>query len=184
MAKSEVKIAGFGGQGVVLAGSIVGRAAAIYDGKYATLTRSFGPEARGGACSSQVIISDAKIAYPYVINPDVLVVMSQEAYERYASELKPDGTLIIERDLVKLPDNANMQACGIPATRIAEELGRKIVLNIVMLGFLTAVTGLINPDAMRDAIMDSVPKGTEELNTLAFNKGYAYGKEKVKISPA
>lgn len=182
MEKTEIKIAGFGGQGVVLAGSIVGRAAAIYDGKYATMTRSFGPEARGGACGSQVIISDVKISYPYVINPDVLVVMSQEACDRFVLELKPEGILVIERDLVELPKHAKAGAHGIPATRFAEELGRKIVLNMVMLGFLTAVTGMVNPDAMRKAIRDSVPKGTEDLNTRAFNKGYNYGKKELESS--
>jgi len=180
MAKTEIKIAGFGGQGVVLAGSIVGRAATIYDGKCATMTRSFGPEARGGACGSQVIISDVKIGYPYVINPDVLVIMSEEAYEKYASELKPNGILVIENDLVHHNKDAKVKAYGIPATRFAEELGRKIVLNIVILGFLTAVTNMINPDAMRKAIRDSVPKGTEDLNILAFNKGYSYGSSEIE----
>jgi 2-oxoglutarate ferredoxin oxidoreductase subunit gamma len=177
MSKSEVKIAGFGGQGVVLSGSIVGKAAAIHDGKHATMTRSFGPEARGGACSAQIIIDNDKIAYPYVIAPDVLVLMSQEAYERYAKEVKPGGLLLIEQDLVKLSPEDNEKAFGIPATRLAEELGRKIVLNMVMLGFLTSISGIISPDAMRSAIKESVPKGTEELNIRAFNKGYEYGKE-------
>jgi 2-oxoglutarate ferredoxin oxidoreductase subunit gamma len=175
MAKSEIKIAGFGGQGVILAGEIIGKAATIYDGKFSTLTHSYGPEARGGACSAQIIISDQKVAYPYVASPDVLVLMSQEAYELYLDELKPGGILIIEQDLVKMGESIATKPYDIPATRMAEELGSRIVLNIVMLGFLTAISGLVTHEAMEKAIRETVPKGTEYVNLLAFDKGYAFG---------
>ena len=178
---TEIKIGGFGGQGVILTGMIVGKAAAIYDDKYSTMTQAFGPEARGSACSSQVIISDETILYPYVAAPDVLVVMSQDACSRFAPGMKnhENSILLYEKDLVKLDGVPcdKVQAHGIPATRFAEELGRKMVLNIVMVGFFTAMTKLISADAVRMAVKDSVPRGTETLNLSAFDKGFQYGQE-------
>lgn len=178
MATTEIKIGGFGGQGVILAGMIIGKAAALYDKKDATLTQAFGPEARGSACSAQVIVDDGKILYPYVTRPDIMVSLSQDAYNRFGPELKEDGTLIIEQDLVKTPDlPKKVKVYSVPATRIAEELGRKMVLNVVVVGFFAAVTKLINVDAMRQAVKSSVPAGTEELNLKAFDRGYQYGLE-------
>ena len=173
---SEVRIAGFGGQGVILAAVVVGKAAAIFEGGYATMTQAFGPEARGGSSSAQVILSREPILYPYVTQPDVLVVMSQEAYTRFSPQLKPGGILIMERDLVhvdKLP--TGVRVYGIPATRLAEELGRKMVLNIVMVGFFGAIAGLLEPDALRNAVADSVPPAFRDLNLRAFDKGFEYG---------
>jgi 2-oxoglutarate ferredoxin oxidoreductase subunit gamma len=178
MATTEIKIGGFGGQGVILAGMIIGKAAALYDKMDATLTQAFGPEARGSACSAQVIVSDGKILYPYVTRPDIMVSLSQDAYNRYGPELKEDGVLIIEQDLVKTKDlPETVKVYGVPATRIAEELGRKMVLNIVLVGFFAAVTKLIDVNAMRQAVKSSVPAGTEELNLKAFDRGYQYGLE-------
>jgi len=180
MGITEIKIGGLGGQGVILSGIIVGKAAAIYDHKFSTMTQAFGPEARGSACSSQVIIDSEPILYPYVTAPDILVVMSQDAYNKYIPELKdePESLLLYENDLVtpKVAD-ARYRSFGIPATRFAEEMGRKVVLNIVMVGFFAAMTGLVGRDAMRDAVRESVPRGTEKLNLAAFDKGFAYGKE-------
>jgi 2-oxoglutarate ferredoxin oxidoreductase subunit gamma len=174
MASAGIRIAGFGGQGVILAGMVIGKAASIHDGKFATLTQSFGPEARGSACSAQLIVSDEPILYPYITQPDILVVMSQEAHARFQSDLKPAGMLLYEQDLIKL-DNKGMRHFGIPATRFAEELGRKLVLNMVMVGFVTALAGLATPPAVRKAIADSVPKGTGNLNLAAFEKGLEFG---------
>lgn len=171
----EIKIAGLGGQGVILAGEILGKAATIFDGRFATLTHSYGPEARGGACSAQIIISDEKIAYPYVVHPDILVIMSQEAYDKYIPEIKKDGLLILEKELVSPGDIADVQSYSIPATRMAEELGSRIVLNILMLGFLTATSKLVSYDGMIRAIRETVPGGTEYININAFDKGYKYG---------
>lgn len=171
----EIKIAGFGGQGVILAGEILGKAATIFDGKFATLTHSYGPEARGGACSAQIIISDDKISYPYVIHPDILVIMSQEAYERYVPELKKNALLILEKELVSPAEIPDIQTFAIPATRMAEELGIRIVLNIVILGFLTATSKIVSYDGMVKAIRETVPKGTEYINVNAFDRGYQYG---------
>jgi len=178
MSSTEIKIGGLGGQGVILAGIIIGRAASIYDDKYATLTQSFGPEARGSACSAQVIISDEPVTYPYVVRPDVLVVMSQDAANRFVPELKETGILLYEQDLVKPPSvPGTVRAYSIPATRFAEQLRRRMVLNIVMAGFFTAVTGLVSPEAMRQSVEVSVPKGTEQLNLEAFERGYQYATE-------
>ena len=176
MAKTEIKIGGFGGQGVILTGYIIGKAASIFDGKNATMTQAFGPEARGSACSSQIIVADDAILYPYVKRPQIMVIMSQEAFTKFSPQLDPNGMILIEEELVDpqgLPPT--VKVFGIPATRIAEELGRKIVLNIVMAGFFTAVTGIVSKNAMRKAIETSVPKGTEGLNLMAFEKGYEYG---------
>lgn len=178
MQLSEIRIAGFGGQGVILSAIIMGKAASIYEGGYATMTQSFGPEARGGACSAQVIISDQPVLYPYVTNPDILMVMSQEAYAKFAPEVKRDGMLIIERDLVRisnLPAGTRVYSC--PGTRIAEELGKKMVLNVVMLGFFAAVAKILDPDSLRKAVVDSVPSAFAELNQKAFDAGYTYGIE-------
>jgi len=177
MAVSEIKIGGFGGQGVILTGIIIGRAASIYDEKYATMTQAFGPEARGSACSSQVIVSEKPILYPYVTHPGILVVMSQEAFVKFYPAMPDEGLLLYEEELVTPKDlKPGIRAFGIPATRFAEELGRKMVLNIVMTGFFTAITGVIDPDAMRKAVKSSVPPGTEDLNLRAFDKGYEHGK--------
>ena len=176
MATLELKIGGFGGQGVILSGQVIGKAAALHDGKHSAMTQSFGPEARGSACSAQVIVSTERILYPYVRRPDILVVMSQEAYEKFSPALSPEGMLVYESELVELSEPApGARRAGIPSTRIAEELGRKIVSNIVMTGFFAAVTNVVSREAMEQAIRDSVPAGTERLNLAAFGKGYEYG---------
>jgi 2-oxoglutarate ferredoxin oxidoreductase subunit gamma len=173
--RKEILITGFGGQGIVLAGQIVGKAASLGDHKESTLTQSYGPEARGGACSAQVIISEDSIHYPYVRSPDVLVCMSQGGFEKYAPLLREDSILLTDQDLVQ-PAGVNIPGFfTIPATRMAEELGRKMMANIVMVGFMTAISKALTVDSARNAVLDSVPKGTEKLNTNAFNKGYEYG---------
>ncbi|HTP30588.1 MAG TPA: 2-oxoacid:acceptor oxidoreductase family protein [Candidatus Acidoferrales bacterium] len=177
---TEIRIAGFGGQGVILAASVIGKAAAIFEGGFATMTQSFGPEARGGSSSAQVILSRDPILYPYVTRPDVLVVMSQEAYTRFSPQLKPGGILITEQELVRVdrvPEN--IRVYGVPATRLAEEIGRKVVLNIVMVGFFGAVSNLLDADSLRKAVEDSVPPALAKLNLQAFDKGFAFGAELV-----
>jgi len=176
MSRNEIRVCGFGGQGVIMCGFIIGKAASLYDHKHATLTQSFGPEARGGACSAQVVISDERVLYPYVKEADVLISMSQEAYEKFEPQLSKKGLLLIDEDLVTPnPVRDKIQLYKIEATRIAEQLGNKIVLNVVMFGFFTAMSGLINPDSAREAVKTSVPRGTEELNLKAFEEGYQYG---------
>ncbi len=176
MQLTEIRIAGFGGQGVILSAIVLGKAASIFQGAFATMTQNFGPEARGGACSAQLVLSETPVLYPYVTHPDIMVVMSQEAYVRFAPELKDRGILIIEQDLVRVSDtNKELKVYSIPATRIAEELGKRMVLNSVMVGFFTAVTQLLEPDAVRKAVADSVPSSFRELNLKAFDRGFDYG---------
>src|SRR5436305_3328103 len=175
MRLTEIRIAGFGGQGVILSAVVLGKAASIYENGFATMAQNFGPEARGGACSAQLIVSNSPVLYPYVTRPDIMVIMSQEAYNRFARELKPGGLLIIEEDLVRVSNTDNRKVYSIPATRFAEELGKRMVLNSVMVGFFTAVTKLLTPDAVRKAVADSVPPTFRELNLKAFEKGFAYG---------
>lgn len=179
MGRIEVRIGGFGGQGVVLMGIIMGKAYAINEEKAATLTQSFGPEARGGACSAQVVLEDERVLYPYTSNVDSLIVMSQEAYTTYYPKLKDDGILLVEEELVKPGElKPNQEMYGIPSTRIAEEVGRAMVQNIVMLGFFTAILGVTRKEAMRKAVEDSVPSHTIDMNLTAFDRGYEYGIEK------
>jgi len=145
------------------------------------LNQSFGPEARGGACSAQVVVSDERVLYPYVTQPDILVAMSQEAYAKYENELRDSGVLIYDSDLVHPKKGKSKQkALSVPATRFAEELGNRIIANVVMLGFFTAVTDVVSVNAMRKAIPSFVPPRFVELNLKAFNKGYDYGKEGLK----
>jgi 2-oxoglutarate ferredoxin oxidoreductase subunit gamma len=172
--KKEVIITGFGGQGIVLAGSILGKAAALGDHLESTLVQSYGPESRGGACSAQVVISSHPIHYPYIKTPDILVCMSQSAYEKYVDQIKPNAMLLIDQDLVR-PRPGSGDYYAIPATRIAEELGRKMMANIIMIGFVTAISQIVSKEAARNSIADSVPKGTEEANIKAFQKGFEFG---------
>ncbi len=180
----ELRIAGFGGQGVILATHILGRAAAVHENRYATMTQSYGPEARGGAASAALVVSDEPVLFPYVSHPDILVVMSQEAYTRFTPEVKEGGCLLVEEDLVRLDGKAQgLRIYGIPATRFAEELGKKMVLNVVMTGFLVAITGVVSAEAARKAVEESVPARFRELNLQAFDKGFAYGKELLERGP-
>lgn len=176
MPVTEIRIAGFGGQGVILSAIVIGKAGCIYENGYSTMTQSFGPEARGGACSAQVILSDKPVLYPYVTRPDILVVMSQEAYTLFSPQISPNGILVIEEDLVRIGElPAGVRVYSVPATRIAEELGKKMVLNIVMVGFFTAVSQALDPDAVRKAVAASVPEAYRDLNLKAFDRGFDYG---------
>lgn len=175
----QVKIGGFGGQGIILAGVILGRAAAVHAGRNAVMAQSYGPESRGGACMTEVIIANGEIDYPRVVTPDVMVMMSQEAYGKYAATRPAECLLILDEDLVK-PDEESEKGRPVlraPMTRVAEELGRRMVANIVMLGFLCGATRVVKTEAMREAVAASVPKGTESLNLKAFNAGHDYAQK-------
>ncbi len=175
--RSEIRFSGFGGQGIIKSALITGRATAIYDKKESVVTQSYGPEARGGACSGSVIVDSKQVDYPYVTNPDILVSMSLEAYTTYRPALKKGGMLLIDEDLVKLDKSDRATVYKIPATRFAEELGKKIVANVVMLGFFTSITGVTTYDSMKKAVLESVPSRFKEINEEAFEKGYNYGKK-------
>ncbi len=177
MQLTEIRIAGFGGQGVIMCASVIGRAASIVENGFATMTQNFGPEARGGACSAQLVLSPTPVLYPYVTHPDIMVLMTQEEFEKFHGYIKPGGTLIIEQDLVRVQDISvpDVKVFGIPATRIAEDLGKKMVLNIVMTGFFGAISGILERNSLRRAVEDSVPGAFAELNRKAFDAGYDYG---------
>jgi 2-oxoglutarate ferredoxin oxidoreductase subunit gamma len=175
--RTEIRITGFGGQGVVLSGHIVGRAYAVEAGHHATMIQSFGPEARGSACSTTLTLSEDEVLYPYIQRPDFFIVMSSEGYDKFRDELKPEGTLVYEKDLVKPELKKGQPSYGIPSTRIAESLGRTIIQNIVMVGFFAAASELVTREEMRSAVEHSVPPGTGELNLKAFDAGWDYFQE-------
>ena len=173
--RHEIRLCGYGGQGIILAGHIIGQAAAIFEHKYATFIQDYGPEARGGASRADVVVSDERVLYPYIDAPSILVVMSQQAYDKYHPENRRDALVIVDNDLVKPTQTSKDRLLMVPARRLAEELGRVVVANIVMLGYVTAVTDIVSAEAMKKSILASVPKDTEELNMKAFECGYAYG---------
>lgn len=175
---TDIRFSGLGGQGIVRCGLITGKALSLYDDKHATMTQSFGPEARGSACSSQLVVSEDRVLYPYLVSPEILVSISQDAYDKYEPDLSEDGILVIDKDLVKCKSpRGKIKMYAIPATRFAEELGNRIIANLVMLGFFTAVTKIVSPDAMKKALPGLVPGRFLELNIRAFDKGYKYGEE-------
>jgi 2-oxoglutarate ferredoxin oxidoreductase subunit gamma len=175
--KYEIRVTGFGGQGVILCGYIIGNAAALFDKKFSVMTQDFGPEARGSACSAAVIIAPDSVEYPYITRTNVLLALSQDAFKKYIGEAEDDAMILYDSDLVK-PEafvKKTQKLFPIPATRIAEELGKKIVLNIVVMGFFAAVVPYLSTRAMRKAVLASIPKGTEEFNMKAFDEGFDYG---------
>jgi 2-oxoglutarate ferredoxin oxidoreductase subunit gamma len=182
---AEIRFSGFGGQGIIRCGLITGKALSLFDNKHATMTQSFGPEARGSACSSQLVVSVDRVLYPYITVPEILVSMSQEAYDKYEPDLRDDGILIIDTDLVKpKPVRGKVQMFAIPSTRFAEELGNRIIANLVMLGFFTSVTKVVTPEAMKKALPGLVPGRFLDLNIKAFDKGYDFGVEELAKAKA
>jgi 2-oxoglutarate ferredoxin oxidoreductase subunit gamma len=169
----EIRLSGFGGQGLGLAGFLLGKALSLYDGKEAVMTQAYGPEARGGASSSNVVVSDTRVDYPFVQRPDVLVAMSQEAYTKFRPTVKLEGLVIVDADLVTpMEDDAPL---AIPATRLAEDLGRRIVANVIMLGYFTQVTKIVSREAMEQALEDTLSSKILPLNLEAFSAGYSFG---------
>lgn len=176
--QKQIIITGFGGQGVILAGRIIGKAAALGDKLESTLVQSYGPESRGGACSVQVTIADAPIFYPYITHPDILVCLSHAGYEKYGDFLKEDGALIVDQDLVRPKETA---ACfAIPATRFAEEMGLKMMANIVMIGFFLGITKVVTLSSARRTVSESVPAKTLETNMNAFQRGWEFALSTLK----
>jgi 2-oxoglutarate ferredoxin oxidoreductase subunit gamma len=177
--RTELQLGGFGGQGIISAGKIIGQAAAIYDGLEVSFTQSYGPEARGGSAGSQVVISSAPIHHPHLTQPMSAIIMSQGAFAKYGSSLAPGGTLLIDSGLVTLPADhrQDVTTLGLPATQIAEELGNNRAANTVMLGFWTAILGVVSKEAMRQSVTESVPPKTVDVNMKAFEVGYERGLE-------
>ncbi len=165
--RTEIRIAGFGGQGVVLAGLILGQAA-IREGKQAVQTQSYGPESRGGAARSEIVISNEAIDYPKVIEADILVALSQTAFDKFYPAVKEKGTIIVDSDLVTVQ---NKQVHAALFTKTADELGKKVVANSIMLGFLAVSTGVVSEESLKATLEENVPKHTIKLNIEACNRG-------------
>lgn len=173
--RTEIRLAGEGGQGMILAGIILAEAAAIYDGKNAVQTQSYGPEARGGASKSEVIISDGEIDYPEVLQADILVALSDEAYRKFRQNVHPGGLVIVDSEKVENPDPRDVQ---LPITRLAfETTGREITANTVALGVLVGLSGVVSRQAIERAVQARAPRGTEEMNRKALEAGFAAAEE-------
>jgi 2-oxoglutarate ferredoxin oxidoreductase subunit gamma len=174
--RTEIRLAGEGGQGMILAGIILAEAAAIFDGKQATQTQSYGPEARGGASRSEVVISEVEIDHPEVLEADIVVALSQEAYRKFGKNLRPGGLLIVDEDRVETePDS---KAVKVPVVRLSRELtGRAITANTISLGVLVGLSGVVSRDAIEKAIAARAPKGTEEMNRKALEAGFAVAEQ-------
>lgn len=168
----EIRLSGEGGQGLVLAGRILAEAAAIYDDKNATQSQSYGPEARGGASRSEVIISDEDIDYPKATNLDLLLALTQESCNKYAKDLKERGILLVDSDAVTRVPDGKYRTFKVPITEIARtQVGKAVVANIVALGIIARLADIVSVDALESAVLARVPKGTEELNLKAFRTG-------------
>jgi 2-oxoglutarate ferredoxin oxidoreductase subunit gamma len=178
-----VRFAGFGGQGIVLSSYILGQSA-IYDGKKAIQNQSYGSESRGGECRGDVIISAEEIYELEPVGNDVLIAMTQPAYDKFVPLLRPGGTLIMDSDLVvtdRKLDPKGIKKYGIKATDIAyKKFGRKIIANMVILGYMNTLLNLVSADSLEKAILENVPKGTEQLNLNAMREGCALAGENVK----
>ncbi|HPG38283.1 MAG TPA: 2-oxoacid:acceptor oxidoreductase family protein [bacterium] len=177
----EVRLSGEGGQGLVLAGKILAEAAAIYDNLNATQSQSYGPEARGGASRSEVIISDDDIDYPKAVNIDLLLALTQESFDRYSTDVKPGGIVIVDEEVVKQAVPGNFRLLKIPVTQLArEKAGRALVANIVALGIIAGISKIVSENALKMAIGARVPRGTEELNNKAFQIGLDEARRLIK----
>ncbi len=175
MKRYEIRIAGFGGQGVVTVGKVVGMAAALHDKKNAVQTQSYGPESRGGACKSEVVLSDEEINYPKVRSADVLVALSQTALDAYLKELKTGGLLIIDPlTVIQEVPRADIRVAKVPTAEIALEVGDKKFQNLVALGALASLTGVISQKSLEEAIAETVPPKTLTKNLEAFQRGIEY----------
>lgn len=177
----EIKLAGFGGQGIALMGNILGKAGQIYSDKLAVWTQSYGPESRGGASSSDVVIDSKEIDYPYTEfgKVDIFVVMSKEAYDKFVKYLKPHGKFFYDTDMLQIDDKVTEltdDILSIPATSLAENLGNRLVANVIMLGFVTkhALKDIISAKEMKESVLNSVPAKHKNLNDKAFDVGYNY----------
>ncbi len=166
----EIRLSGSGGQGLITAGMIMGEAAAVFDGKFAVQTQSYGPEARGGACKAELIISDKEVAYPKPVKVDILLVLSQQAYDQYKDDIKDDGVIIVDSSLVNYEKGKGVYP--IPITQLAiDKVGLKVTANVVALGVMSSLTGVVSYEALERALLSRIPPGTEEINKKALALG-------------
>lgn len=174
MERTEIRLTGAGGQGLILGGIILAEASAIFDGKNAVQTQSYGPEARGGASKAEVIISNEEIDYPKVTSPDILLAMTQEAFKKYAGVIKPEAIVVLDSTYIDAQAQSAGKVYRIPITQIAkEEVGKSIVANIVAMGVIVELSGVVSKSSLEKAVLARVPKGTEELNKKALEAGFA-----------
>jgi 2-oxoglutarate ferredoxin oxidoreductase subunit gamma len=171
----ELRLSGSGGQGMILAGIILAEAAGVYDGKYVAQSQSYGPEARGGASRSDVVISTEEIDYPKAEKPDLLLALTQESYDKYLKVLKKGGILITDSDRVQIKENEikDIKFFTFPLSKVArEQVGRELVTNIVSLAVIAAVSNYVSKDSLEKAVMNNIPAGTETINKKALEAGY------------
>jgi 2-oxoglutarate ferredoxin oxidoreductase subunit gamma len=174
----ELRFSGAGGQGLITAGIILAEAASIIEGRSAVQSQSYGPEARGGASKSEVIISDQPIDYPKATIVDACLAMTQEAADKYANGIKEGGLLLLDADFVQRAPQGNFKVYRLPIMRMAkEDIGREIVANVVALGAMIGLTGVVTKEAGEQAVLRKVPEAFKELNKKAYNMGYQKGKE-------
>ncbi len=177
----EISMGGSGGQGLVLMGIILAEAAGVFEGRQVAQSQLYGPESRGGASRSDVIISDEEIDYPEVEHPDVLFAFNQPSAVKFAPNLKPGGTAIWDTTFVSDPPATDGKVYKLPITKLArEQVGKEIVANIVALGAVTALTGVVSREAVTKAVLERVPRGTEEINQLALKVGFEAAEELLK----
>lgn len=183
MTRYELRFSGSGGQGLITAGIILAKAASIYEGKEAVQSQSYGPEARGGAAKSEVIISEELIDYPKVTKCDVLLAMTQKACDRYCGDIKEGGVLLVDSDLVRPPHQDRFRTISLPILKIAKhDVGRVITANMVALGAMVAITGVVSRDNADQAVVSSFPEPFIDVNRKAFNRGYERAKEAFVVS--
>jgi 2-oxoglutarate ferredoxin oxidoreductase subunit gamma len=184
--RSELKIVGFGGSAVVLVGNIIGQAVAVFGNGYATFSQGYTPETRGSYSDADIVLSDEPVGYPYAVKPNVLVTLTQDAYNKYTQEVSPETLVIVDPDQVK-PDLARTPSLlTIPVNKMGRELGGRVA-NVVLVGFLAAITDLVPADALRKSVLASAQtsghgRGPSDLNIKAFEMGYKYGLEHGKRS--
>jgi len=166
----DIRLSGSGGQGLITAGMVLGEAAALFDGKFVVQTQSYGPEARGGACKSEVIISDAKVDYPKPEKLDILLVLSQHAYDESIRAVRDGGIVIVDSSLVTYAGGRGVYP--IPITKLAhEQVGLRVTANVVALGIIASLTKVVSRAALERALLHRVPPGTEEINRKALRLG-------------
>jgi 2-oxoglutarate ferredoxin oxidoreductase subunit gamma len=169
--KKEIRIAGTGGMGVVLAGVILGHAAVVYGGLESVQSQSYGSEARGTAAKSEVILSDKPIKYPKVRESDFLIVMSQKALDMYLDNAKKDSVLIVDPDLVDTTNIKGFEIVKVPAMKTADELGLRLVSNMIMLGAFAKRSGLISTENLEKAVSDLISAKTLDIDIKAIQAG-------------
>jgi len=180
----EIRLSGYGGQGLVLAGVILAEAAAIHENMYAVQSQSYGPEARGGSSKSEVIVGTEPISYPKAVNPDLLLALNQEAFNKYVASVKAGGLVIVDAEFVDDPGPGNYRLVRLPITDLARtKIGREMVVNIVCLGIIQELTRIVSLDSLKSAVLKRVPKGTEDINSRALQVGVDAARQHLQEHP-